>query len=166
MFTLKPLSKDAVQSALTKAERYRLLNEPGEAESICLDVLQIEPENQAACISLILALTDQFGADPAAYGRAQALLPGLQAEYDRSYYAGIIAERRAKAQLAHAGYAAALGAYDWLVEAMRHFERAESLRPAGNDDALLRWNTCARFLTRHPELRSANDERREIEMLE
>ena len=38
-----PSSKDAVPAALAKAERYRLLNEPGEAESICLDVLQIDP---------------------------------------------------------------------------------------------------------------------------
>ena len=43
MFDLKPLSKDAIPAALAKAERYRLLNEPGEAESICLDVLRIDP---------------------------------------------------------------------------------------------------------------------------
>jgi hypothetical protein len=166
MYHLKPLSKDAVQSALAKAERYRLLNEPGEAESICLDVLDVEPENQAARVALILALTDQFGADPGAYGRAQSLVPGLHGEYDRAYYAGIIAERRAKAQLAHAGYAAVHGVHDWLMEAMRHFEDAEARRPAGNDDALLRWNACARFLARHPELRSISHERHEIEMLE
>ena len=46
MFQPKPISKDVIPSALAKAERYRLLNEPGEAESICLDVLQIEPDNQ------------------------------------------------------------------------------------------------------------------------
>ncbi|HXW08449.1 MAG TPA: hypothetical protein VD833_24680 [Vicinamibacterales bacterium] len=166
MYTLKPLSRDAVQSALAKAERYRLLNEPGEAESICLDVLEIEPGNQAARISLILALTDQFGSDPGAYGRAQGLVPGLQSDYERAYYAGIIAERRAKAQVAHAGYAAVHGAHDWLMEAMKHFEQAEALRPAGNDDALLRWNACARFLMRHPDLRSGAEERHEIEMLE
>src|SRR5512145_328511 len=161
MYHLKPLSKDAVQSALAKAERYRLLNEPGEAESICLDVLDIEPDNQPARVALLLALTDQFGVDPGAYGRAQSLLPGLEGEYERAYYAGIVAERRAKAQLAHAGYAAVHGVHDWLMEAMKHFEEAERLRTAGNDDALLRWNACARFLMRHPELRSAAQERQE-----
>jgi hypothetical protein len=166
MFQLKPLSNDAVQSALAKAERYRLLNEPGEAESICLDVLDVDPANQAAHIALILALTDQFGSDPGAYGRAQALVPRLSGEYERAYYAGIVAERRAKAQLAHAGYAAVHGVHDWLMEAMSHFEQAERVRPAGNDDALLRWNACARFLMRHPELRSMGQERQEIEMLE
>src|SRR5205809_2184265 len=37
----------------SKAERYRLLNEPGEAESICLDILVVDPENQHAIIMLI-----------------------------------------------------------------------------------------------------------------
>jgi hypothetical protein len=163
---LKPLSKDAVQSALAKAERYRLLNEPGEAESICLDVLDVEPDNQTARIWLILSLTDQFSSDPDAYDRARRLLPGLATDYEREYYAGIVAERRAKAQLTRAGYSAGFGAYDWMAEAMRHFERAEAIRPQGNDDAVLRWNTCARFLMRHPELRPASEERSEIEMLE
>ena len=60
MFQLKPLHKDAIPAALAKAERYRLLNEPGEAESICLDVLQVDPGSQDALVMLILALTDQF----------------------------------------------------------------------------------------------------------
>ena len=44
----KPLSPEPCPAALAKAERYRLLNEPGEAESICLDVLAVEPDNQEA----------------------------------------------------------------------------------------------------------------------
>ena len=35
---------------------------------------------------------------------------------------------------------------------MELFEQAEALRPPGNDDALLRWNACARMLNRHPEM--------------
>lgn len=166
MHHLKPLSRDAIHAALAKAERYRLLNEPGEAESICLDVLDVDPANQAAQVALLLSLTDQFGVDPGAYGRARALVPGLSGEYERAYYAGIVAERRAKAQLATAGHAAVHGVHDWLLEAMTHFEEAERLRPAGNDDALLRWNACARFLMQHPELRPLAQEREEIEMLE
>ena len=57
MSELKKLSKEAIPAALEKAERYRLLNEPGEAESICLDILAIDPENQRAIIMLLLALT-------------------------------------------------------------------------------------------------------------
>ena len=53
MFELKPLSTEAIPAALEKAERYRLLNEPGEAESICLDVLKADPENQQALITLV-----------------------------------------------------------------------------------------------------------------
>jgi hypothetical protein len=165
MRELKALSSDAIDAALAKAERYRLLNEPGEAESICLDILQIDPGNQAAHVTLLLSLTDQFGHVPDAHDRARASLVHLQNEYDQAYYAGIIAERRAKAQFARGGAGSSVGVFDWLTEAMRHFDRAETLRPAGNDDARLRWNACARFLDRHPQLRET-DERTEIEMLE
>ncbi len=166
MRELKPLSRDTVDAALAKAERYRFLNEPGEAESICLDILAVDAHNQSALITLLLALTDQFGAASDAHQRAREVLAALESEYDKAYYAGIIAERRAKAQLAHGGAGSSVGAHDWIVEAMKHFERAEWLRPSGNDDARLRWNACARFLDRHPHLRPAAEERREIEMLE
>ena len=72
MFELKPISHESVAGALAKAERYRLLNEPGEAESICRDILEIEPGNQQALISLILALTDQIPDDAHAFGNALA----------------------------------------------------------------------------------------------
>lgn len=166
MRALKPLSHDTVDAALAKAERYRFLNEPGEAESICLDVLTVDATNQSALVTLLLALTDQFGAASDAHQRAREVLAALESEYDKAYYAGIIAERRAKAQLAHGGAGSSVGAHDWIVEAMTHFERAEWLRPSGNDDARLRWNACARFLDRHPHLRPAAEDRREIELLE
>jgi len=156
MFTPKPISRDAIPSALAKAERYRLLNEPGEAESICLDVLQIEPANQDALVMLVLALTDQFrdetAASRGAAARAGELIPRLSDEYDRQYYAGIIRERRARAALQRDRYAASSTAAEWLREAMEYFERAEALRPPHNDDAVLRWNTCARLLEHLPQL--------------
>ena len=61
MFELKRLSDDAIPAALEKALRYRLLNDPAEAESICHDVLHIDPENQQALVVLLLAVTDRFG---------------------------------------------------------------------------------------------------------
>ena len=154
MFTLKPLSKDAIPSALAKAERYRQLNEPGEAESICLDVLQVDPDNQDAVITLVLALTDQFPHESSSkvIGRAVELAGQLREEYDRAYYSGLIRERRAKAVLQHERYGAAAAAVEWLREAMAFFERAEALSPAGNDDAVLRWNACARLLQHLPEI--------------
>ena len=54
MFELKPLTADAIPRSLEKAERYRLLNEPGEAESICEDILRLDPDNQQALIALLL----------------------------------------------------------------------------------------------------------------
>lgn len=162
MHKLKPLHRDTVDRALAKAERYRLLNEPEEAESICLDVLEVDPSNQAARVALLLAMSDQFLEDPQAYNRAREVLGTLASEYERAYYAGIIAERRAKAQVIRRGG----GAYEWLMDAMKCFERAEALRPASNDDALVRWNACVRFLERHPELRPVTEDKTEIEMLE
>jgi len=160
MFELKPLSKEAIPAALQRAERYRLLNEPAEAESICLDILQIEPENQAASITLLLALTDQFPEGEAdAVVRAQEVLSCLNGEYERAYYSGIICERRAKAQLGHHMPGSLANAYDWLREAMSWYEKAERLRPPGNDEAILRWNTCARLLMRNPRLKPAEAER-------
>ena len=59
-FAFRLLSKDSIPDAMKKAERYRLLGEPDEAESVCLDILQVDPENQEAMIDLILAISDQF----------------------------------------------------------------------------------------------------------
>src|SRR5438046_8344733 len=81
--------------------------------------------------------------------QAQQLLDRLSSEYERAYYAGIICERKAKARLHHGGPGAGFNAFDLFREAMSWFEKAESIRPAGNDDALLRWNTCARIIARN-----------------
>jgi hypothetical protein len=148
---LKPLSPEAVESALAKAERYRFLNEPSEAESICLDILEIDPDNQQAQIVLLLALSDQFAEISGSAARAQELAGQLKGEYERHYYSGLVAERRAKAHLQRGG-AAAHGAYEWLMDALECFERAERVRPPGNDDAILRWNACVRVLRQHPHL--------------
>jgi hypothetical protein len=149
MFALKPISRDSVAGALAKAERYRLLNEPTEAESICRDILEIAPANREARISLILALTDEFARDNRAFANAVAEAAGLESAYDRAYYAGIAWERRAKA-FHEAGRLGSGGpVYDWIVRALGLFEEAERLRPAGNDDPILRWNACVRFLERH-----------------
>ena len=147
MSDLKPLSREAIPTALEKAERYRLLNEPGEAESICLDALAVEPANQSALTTLLLALTEQFGDDPrTCVTKAWETVGKLDDEYERSYYTGLIHERRAKAQLHHETPGSGPLVYDWLRQAMEWYERAEAIRPGGNDDAILRWNACARLI--------------------
>lgn len=147
MFTPKPISPAGVPGALEKAERYRLLNEPSEAESICRDVLAVDPDNQQATIMLLLAITDQFP-DAIAEGerRARELLPRIRDEYKRAYYDGVICERRGRAHLRGGRGGSGELAYTWLTRAMECYERAESLRPAGNDEAILRWNACARMI--------------------
>ncbi|MBZ5618196.1 MAG: hypothetical protein LAQ69_05575 [Acidobacteriia bacterium] len=158
MFTLKLISPDSVSGALAKAERYRLLNEPGEAESICRDILAIEPDHQQALVSLILSLTDEITHDAHAFASALSTVDRLQTPYDRAYYAGIAWERRAKARHHGGGQGAHLYVYEWIVRALELFEEAERLRAPGNDDAVLRWNACVRYLSRHKELAQRTEE--------
>jgi hypothetical protein len=166
MFELKSLHPEGINRSLEKAERYRLLNEPQEAESICLDVLAIAPDNQQALSTLLLALTDQFPTGPAeCVRRAQEVVAKLDGEYEQTYYAGIICERRANARLAARVAGAEAAAYDLYRQAMLLYERAHDLSGFGNEDALLRWNTCARQIMRH-KLTPAIEEPREPIMSE
>jgi len=147
MFDLKPLHPDAIPAALDKAMRYRLLNEPGEAESICLDVLVVEPDNQKALVLLLLAMTDRFGKGYAVSAeRVQEVLGRMRDDYERCYYAGIARERHGKSQLNGSAPGSSFAAFELLCEAMGFYEQAEKIRPPGNDDALLRWNACARLI--------------------
>jgi hypothetical protein len=152
MFELKPLSPAAIPAALAKAERYRLLNEPAQSQSICEDVLRAEPANHQALVTLILALSDDF---PHHHGRTAAraleLVSQLPTEYERWYYGGLVAERRGRALIDQPGPGARAAA-EWLQEAMHAYERAEALRPPDNDEARLRWNACARVFNAKPDL--------------
>lgn len=142
-FKLKPLSKEGIKSALDKAEHYRLLNQPRLAESICLDILAIDPQNSMASVILLLALTDQFGKSTSkASKQALLLAQGLEDKYARIYYTGIVHERQAANALNSGVPGADFDAYEWYLEAMDCYEQADAIHPPGNDDAILRWNTC------------------------
>jgi hypothetical protein len=144
---LKLISRAAIPTALAKAEKYRLLNEPDQAESICRDVLAIDPSDQRARVLLLLALTDQFRAQSTVGVRlAEEALAGIGDKFDRIYYGGLIRERWARALLAAGdpGHQA----YVWMRDAMSAYEQAEPLSALGNDDAILRWNACLRTITR------------------
>jgi hypothetical protein len=146
VFEIKPIAAETIPRAMQKAERYRLLNEPSEAESICLDVLELQPDNQDALRCLLLSLTDQFGTGSRqVVDQAKQLLPRLSG-YEQKYYAGIIAERFARYHL-HLGHPGAkMAAYDHLRDAMEFYAEADALAPEGNDDAILRHNTCVRMI--------------------
>jgi len=141
----KRISKEVIPVALEKALRYRLLNEPTAAESICRDVLLVDPDNRAASISLLLSITDQFDTKFAvALEDAKRVLQQIVGDYEQAYYEGIIHERWAKAQLARGmPVDFALG---WMRKAMRCYEKAEQLSKPDDPDALLRWNSCVRVL--------------------
>jgi hypothetical protein len=150
---LKPISTAAIPAALDKAERYRLLNQPWAAESICLDILAADPGHQLAVRVLLLACTDQFVQDPAAhYTRAREALTRLTDPYEKAYYAGLIAERQAHSHMERHTPDAGHVAYEFLMEAMAQYAAAEAIRPAGDDDAILRWNSCARTMAASPHI--------------
>jgi hypothetical protein len=165
MSQLKPLSPAAIPGALARVERYRLLGEPGEAESICLDILAVEPANREALIGLILALTDQFAGELGLVDRATGVWSQLTDPYERAYYGGIICERKAKALLRQNTIGSTRAAVLALKEALACYQRAEPLRAVGNDDAILRWNACVRLLERYPAAVPEEDSWR-TEMLE
>lgn len=156
-FQLKSISLEGVDEALSKVETYRFLNQPEEAESICHDVLAVVPGHQLALRLLGLAITDQFTGGPSdRYADAENTFQQLNDSYERLYYAGLLHERRAKAQLQ-----ARRPPHTLLVlleEAMRCYEEAGKIRPVGNDDAILRWNRCVRLIQSH------SDWHREVEV--
>jgi hypothetical protein len=147
-FKLKPISWEAIPRAIQKAERYRLINQSWASESICRDILEIDPTNQQVLVMFVLALTDQL---VEGHGHAmktvRETLPRITDAYQRAYYTGIASERSGQAILHRGGMGSGAMAYDALRDAMSWYERAEAIRPPGNDDAILRWNTCARLIS-------------------
>jgi len=150
-FELRAISEESIPDALAKVERYRLLNEPVLAESICLDILAINPDHQQALISLLLARTDQLHANAQPKG-ALEVLGRIKGEYEQAYYAGIVWERLGHARIRQGDPGARMSAYHSLQDAMSHYEVAMKFAPHGNDDAILRWNTCARTIMQNPEI--------------
>ena len=151
-YELKRLSAAGLEVALKRAEHYRALNQPEEAESICRDILDVDPTHHGALRILGLALTDTFPtAWPTAFEPAVAAFKKLGTEYECTYYVGIAWERRAKAQLEQGQ---AVNARQAFEHALQHFERAEHLAAPGNPEPILHWNRCVRALTTHPDLRN------------
>ncbi len=146
---LKTISKQSIPEAISKAELYRYLNEPEESESICHDILAVDPGNQVAMRILGLAITDEFtGEGTDRYAEAEGMFQKLADPYEREYYTGLLLERRAKAQMRAGRPPTSITVL--FHEAMGHFEAAEKISPPENDDAMLRWNRCARLLEKLP----------------
>ena len=160
-FKLKPISQRSIPEAISKAELYRSLNEPEGAESICRDILATDPRNQLALRLLGLSLTDQFtGSSSDRYAEVEQIFESLRDPYERLYHAGLLYERRGKAQL-HAGRLPHT-LLPLFEKAMHYFEEAEKIRPPDNDDAILRWNRCVRLL----QTRLGSEWKKEMEALE
>ncbi len=161
MRELKPyqITASAIPGALEKARQYRLLQEPEQAESICLDILEVDPGHHGAQILLILSLTDQFSSsgqmlDPK---RVLQLVDRLSDEYERLYYRGIVSERRARAMLMES--MSRSFTWEYFHEAMQWYRKAQASRPDDNADATLRWNACLRTVQRERlEARADHDE--------
>lgn len=147
---LKTISKSGIAEAIAKAELYRYLNEPEEAESICRDILVADPKHMLGLRTLGLAITDQFTGGPSdRYAEGERIFQSLTDAYERNYYTGLLCERRVKAQL-RAGRAPHT-LLPLLEKALLCFGEAEKLSHPGNDDAILRWNRCVRLLKSQPD---------------
>ncbi|NND33261.1 MAG: hypothetical protein HKN76_11780 [Saprospiraceae bacterium] len=146
MLKLKPLSKDSIGHALERAKHYRLLNQPWQAESICRDILNVEPSHQEALVTIILCITDQFAGGNRHDSEAREICANLTDKYQQKYYRGIIAERSGKAALKRKTPRAKYIAYEFYRQALNFFEEAEKLQPEGDQDTVLRWNSCVRAI--------------------
>jgi hypothetical protein len=147
MFELKLLPQEAIPHAIERAEHYRLLNEPRVAESICQDILDVDVQHEKALIILLLAITDQFSDSGGSTAKdALEIIPRLEGEHDRNYYTGIIYERQAKSRIEQQLPDARYDAYDLMISAMEWFEKSQALESTDNQDAILRWNSCARTI--------------------
>jgi tetratricopeptide (TPR) repeat protein len=151
-YALKTLPRASLDGALAKAEHYRDLNQPEEAESICRDVLDVDAESQRAWKLLGLALTDRFaGGRVGLVEEAIAAFERLTDAYERTYHLGVAWERSAKAHLERGEAHSAVTAFEL---ALSLFEKAQALRPE-LPDAVLRWNRCVRLLDGNRGLQAA-----------
>lgn len=145
MLEPRQIRPESIPTALKQAQHYRLLNEPALAESICRDILAVAPENEEALITLLLSLTDQFDIrQGSAYDQANQIVHQVSTEYKRQYYAGIVNERWARAQLRVGLPMDAVES--WVRKAMNSFLLASELAPADDPNPILRWNSCVRLL--------------------
>lgn len=150
MYKIKPISEDAIPQALEKAMRYRLLNDPWQAESICRDILRTDHDNQEAVYTLILTITDQFeGKHKKSVSQALEMVSKLENPYQAEYCRGLIYERQARSALKRRTPRAGYIAHEHLVRAMHYYEEAEKIRPENNEESILRWNACARYIRQH-----------------
>lgn len=146
--SLHDIHADSIDLALDKARQYRSLLEPEIAESICLDVLNIDPDNQAALVMYVLALTDQISisGSQSPFQAIENAIERLSSDYQRIYYTGIFHERRARFMLTQP--MSRVFAYDYFIKALACYQQAEQMRPEHNDEAILRWNSCVRTIGR------------------
>src|SRR5258708_20438491 len=98
-YQLKSISKAGIAEALAKVELYRYLNEPEESESICRDILAVDPHQQLALRLLGLSITDEFnGGVSDRCQESEELFARLADRYEQFYYEALLQERLAEAQ--------------------------------------------------------------------
>ena len=150
--TMKRLPRASLEAALAKAEHYRDLNQPEEAESICRDVLDVDASSQRAWKLLGLALTDRLPTHKVGLlEQAVEAFERLSDEYERVYHLGVAWERAAKAHLERNEAHNAVIAFE---HALKLYETAGNMKPE-SADPIVRWNRCVRLLSEHPALLAA-----------
>ncbi len=162
MFELKRLTTQDLDAAIAKAKKYRDLNQPEEAASICRDVLVVDANSQDALRILGLSLTDRFGtAQVGLFEEAVETFERLTSAYERMYYAGISWERSAKAHLERGEAHSALASFEHALELYEDAERLAAEGGISTPDPILRYNRCVRILTTNSALIAAGGDLRE-----
>jgi len=147
MAEIKPLPRNDVEAVLSLAGKCRAAGESEAAESMCLDALELEPDNQAVLVLLLLARTDLIDRGlPRWVERARQVLPRLTGAYDQAYYAGLICERQARYMLLQRGSRSGSIAWEWFQFALEHYAEASRIDPE-RLEPVLRSNSCERLVS-------------------
>lgn len=150
MLQFKHIPKESIPEAIAKAKHYRLLNEPWQAESICRDILRIEPNHQETLVILLLSITDQFDAHVCMTSiiEAKKLCKSMQSKYEKWFYKALVEECSGKASLKRDTPRSEYIAYEYYSKAIEFYEKSEKNQPKGNLDCILRRNACIRAINK------------------
>ena len=141
-YRVKRISTAGIAEAIAKAELYRSLSEPEEAESICRDILTIEPQHQLALRLLGLPDRSVHRSWVRSYREAEEIFQQLN---DRMNGTTTLGSRTSDARKRSSKPGNCL----LTVQALRtgsYLSQRLRNSPAENDDAILRWNRCVRLL--------------------
>ena len=147
----KNLESADLDAALAAAQASWAELRAEETESICLDILELDPNHRSTLDLLLRCRIELLKKGlPQSVARAQELIPQLDSDFDQAFYSGMIREAQARYLLEKRGRATSGVAYSWFRHAMDDFAAASNL-DAGRVEPKLHWNACLRTLENNPQ---------------